>query len=133
MLTRTRPLSLLLVLAVLLAACGENGPLPIGGSPTPVPPREVAVVVVDAATGDPIPGATITADGEELAADDTGAATLTAFVDDAVEATADGYEDGAGTVPADGELRIELRDNTLEGTVTDEAGAAAGRGRRVRR
>ncbi|MEO8245612.1 MAG: putative glycoside hydrolase [Chloroflexota bacterium] len=122
MLIRTRIPSVLLILVLLLAACGENGPLPIGGSPTPVPPREVAVMVVDGATGDPIPGATITADGEELAIDDTGAATLTAFVGDPVEATADGYEDGSGSVPADGQLRIELRDNTLEGTVTDEAG-----------
>ena len=109
-------------MVLLLAACGENGPLPIGGSPTPVPPREVTVLAVDGASGDPIPGAALSHDGDEVIAGDGGAATFTAFIGAQIEAEAPGYDAGSGTVPADGELRIELRDNTLTGTVTDETG-----------
>ncbi|HET7685135.1 MAG TPA: putative glycoside hydrolase [Candidatus Limnocylindria bacterium] len=122
MLTRTRSLPAVLAALVLLAACGENGPFPVEGSPTPVPPREVAVTAVDRATGDPIAGATISVGGTEVAADETGSATLTAPVGAPVAAVAAGYEEAVAPVPVEGALEIGLRDTTLEGTVTDAAG-----------
>ncbi len=122
MLTRTRSLPAALALLLVLAACGENGPLPIESSATPVPPREVAVTVVDRSTGDPIAGATISLDGDEVRADTTGSATLTAHIGAPVAAAADGYEEAEAPVPAEGPLELQLRDTTLEGTVTDAAG-----------
>ena len=123
MLTRSRSLLGFLVLVVLLAACGEDGPLPPAASPTPVPPREVTVIALDRASGDPIPNAVVSIDGDELSADAAGTVTLTALVGAEVEAVADGYDAGSGSVPPEGDLRIELRDNTLIGTVTDETGS----------
>lgn len=126
MLTRSRsllPLLSLVVLALALAACGTDGPLPPDASPTPMPPREVTVVAVDRTTDEPIPHAAITLDGDEVTADEAGAATLTGLVGAEVKAAADGYDPGSGTIPSEGELRIGLRDNTLTGTVTDETGA----------
>ncbi len=117
-----RPLVLLVVLALLLAACGENGPLPIGASPTPVPAHDVVITVVDGATDAPLPGATVTFDGAARAADEQGTITVSGFGDEPVAAAAPGYDDGAGTLSADATLQISLRDNTLEGVVTDEAG-----------
>jgi hypothetical protein len=122
MLTRTRSIATLLVLSILLAACGENGPLPIGGSPTLLPPRTLAVAVVDGVTGEPVSGAAIELDGAPIATDG-GSATITALPGAMVSASADGFDDASATVPASGDLEIKLRDNTLVGTVTDAAGA----------
>ena len=123
MLTRTRSIALFLLISLALAACGENGPLPIGGSPTPMPPRDLTVSAVDRGTGDPVAGTTLELGGTSVTTDANGSATLTALPGAAVAATAPGFDPASGTVPASGDLVIKLRSNTLVGTVTDDAGA----------
>jgi hypothetical protein len=123
MLTRTRSIAVFLLMSLALAACGENGPLPIGGSPTPMPPRDLAVSAVDRETGDPVAGATLELDGTSVTTDANGSATLTALPGAAVAASAQGFDPASGTVPASGDLVIKLRSNILVGTVTDDAGA----------
>ena len=95
MLTRTRSIALFSS-CLALAACGENGPLPIGGSPTPMPPRDLTVSAVDRGTGDPVAGTTLELGGTSVTTDAKGSATLTALPGAAVAATAPGSTRQAG-------------------------------------
>ncbi|HEY7738071.1 MAG TPA: putative glycoside hydrolase [Candidatus Limnocylindria bacterium] len=107
-----------LLATVVVAACA--GPLPI---PEPDPtPRTVMVTVTDAASGMPISGARMTSDDGSGTTDAEGAAVVTALAGSELEVEADGFDPATGTVPEDGDLAVELRNNTVRGTVRDEAG-----------
>ncbi len=113
--------AILLALALVLAACGENG-VPFGGSPTPAQPRQVTLHAVTTTDGAPVPGATVTDGGVTATTDEQGQATIMVMRGTKVSVTAVGHDDGTATVPDDGDLTVKLRPNTVSGTVTDEAG-----------
>ncbi len=109
--------------AVLLAAC--SGPSP-DGSPTPQPPRDVVVTVVDRSSKAPVPNARLSVGSATATTAADGTATLTALRGAKVEAKADGFDAGSESVPDENGLTIELRPNVVSGTVTDGAGKAIG-------
>jgi hypothetical protein len=108
-----------LVVALLLGSCSAPGP---EGSPTPRPPREVVVTVVDRTSKAPVPHARLHVGSVTAAAAADGTATLTALRGVTVQAQADGFDDGSGAVPDDGGLTISLRPNVVSGKVVDGAG-----------
>ena len=119
-----RPLAVLLS-GVLLAACGSTPSLPfVPTSPTPQPPRQLTVAAVDRDSGAPIAGAELEVSGQSATTGPRGTAAVSATVGSEVTAEAAGFDAGRGQVPADGELRIELRSNTVAGTVADPDGKA---------
>jgi len=118
--------ALLLVLLVLLAACGEDGPqLPFVPTPAPTPeqPREVGITVVTRGGGVPIEGARVVVGDAEAATSVDGIATVTAMRGATVTIEAQGHDPAEATVPDEGDLAIELRSNVLAGTVMDADGA----------
>lgn len=114
---------LLLFVSLVTSACSD-GQLPLLPSATPEQPRQVTVTVVDRNGGTPIGGARLSIDGTTSVTDATGAAVLTAMRGAAVEVAADGWDAGAGTVPDEGDVAIELRSNVLAGVVTDGSGVS---------
>jgi len=112
-----RALAIGLATAVLLIAC--SGPQ---GSPTPQPPRDVVVTVVDRTSQAPVPHAELQVGGLKATTAADGTATLTALRGTSVAASATGFDNGTGAVPNDGGLTIALRPNIVSGTVTDGAG-----------
>lgn len=119
----SRAIVVLLVLAVLLAACGENSPLPfVSSSPTPEQPRQLTVVALDRVTGSPIADATLKAGAATISTGRNGSARLIALRGTPVSAEATGYDTARADVPGDGELQIKLRPNVVSGTVTDAGG-----------
>jgi Uncharacterized conserved protein len=120
----SRAIAVPLVLAVLLAACGENSPLPlVSSSPTPEQPRQLTVVALDRITGSPIADATLKAGAATVTTGRNGSARLVALRGTAVSAEAAGYDTTKAEVPGDGQLQIKLRPNLVSGTVTDAGGA----------
>ena len=120
---RSLPLGLTtLVLGLLLAACSEGIPFVPTPAPTPVQPRAVVVEAVLATDGAPLPGVSVTADGQSAVTDTQGEATLTLLPGAAVEAELAGHDPAAGSVPEDGPVTLELRDNVARGTVTGPEG-----------
>ncbi len=116
---------MLAVLALALAACGETGPnLPFVPTPTPTPeaPREVLVEVVRDGDAEPLAGVALSADGATAVTDADGRATLTLMRGAEVSAELAGHDPAGGSVPDEGPLELELRDNVARGVVTDEAG-----------
>jgi hypothetical protein len=110
------------LLAVVMVACGEDGPdLPFVPTPepTPEPPRELTVQVVTRGSTEPIEGAEVSTDGTVVATGAEGAAELTAMAGAAVEVTAPDHDPGEGVVPEEGNLTIELRPNVVRGTLVD--------------
>lgn len=112
-----------LAVAALLAAC--SGPSP-DGSPTPRPPRDVVVTVVDRTSNAPVPNASLSVGSATATTAADGTATVTALRGAKVEAQADGFDVGSGSVPDENGLTIELRPNVVSGTVTDGARKAIG-------
>jgi hypothetical protein len=82
----------------------------------------VTVTVTDAASGEPIAGARLESDDATATTDADGTAVITALAGSEIEAEADGFDPGSGTVPGEGDLSVALRNNTVRGTVRDEAG-----------
>jgi len=113
-------------MALVLAACGETTPLPSGQTPEPTAeqPRELTVVAVERSSGQPVAGVAISAAGSPQAAvtDAQGQATITAQPGAEVQVSGDGYDPAAATVPAEGDLQVEVRSNVVSGVVLDEAG-----------
>ncbi len=121
-----RLLPAFVALAIALVGCSEDGPqLPFVPTPEPtaVPPREVVIETVRAPDGSPLADVAVTADGQTATSDATGQVTLTLLPGTEVSASLEGHEATAGVVPAEGPLRLELRDTTASGTVTDASGA----------
>ena len=108
------------VVAILLSSCSAPGP---EGSPTPRPPRDVVVTVVDRTGQAPVPNARLSVGTVTAATGADGTATLTALRGATVEALADGFDKGSGAVPDDGGLTIALRPNVVRGRVVDGKGA----------
>lgn len=106
-----------------LSACVVEVPLPSVATPerTPEQPREVAVRVVDRVSGEPVERAELDFGAGRATTDTEGTATITVMRGTAVEAVAEGFDPGQGEVPDEGDLLIELRSNTVHGTVTDPA------------
>ena len=118
----SRPSAALLVLILIVVGCGSN-PIPL--IPTPeatAEQRELTVTAVEQGSQQPITGATATADGTSVATGADGSAMLTAGRGATVTVTAAGYDPASGTVPDEGDLRLELRSNVVTGTITDAQG-----------
>ena len=115
----SRALGVLLVTAVLAACTAQILPTP---EPTPVPPRDVAVRVTQLGAGSPLEGVALTADGTTMMTDATGSATLTLLPGATIRAELGGHDPASATVPDQGDVAIELRNNVATGTITDEAG-----------
>ena len=112
-----------LILVVLLAACGQNSPLPfVSSSPTPEQPRQLTVVAIDRVSGTPIADATLKVGAATFATGSNGSARLVALRGTPVSAEARGYDTASADVPGAGELQIKLRPNVVSGTVTGAAG-----------
>ena len=110
----------------MLAGCSEDGPqLPFVPTPepTPIPPREVVIETVRPPDDLPLADVAITADGQTAVTGATGEATMTLLPGTEVSAVLEGHEPASGEVPIDGPLRLQLRDTTASGTVTDATGA----------
>ena len=119
----SRPIAVLLVLATLLAACGDSVlPFVPSKEPTAQPPRELTVIAMQQGSSEPIPGVTLTVGDATAVTGADGTALVTAPRGADVAATADGYDPASGTVPDDGDLTLTLRSNVVSGTVTDQAG-----------
>ncbi len=73
-------------------------------------------------TDEPLPGVTVSADGASAVTDAEGRATLLLLTGAPVDAELEGHDPAEGTVPDEGSLRLELRDNVAHGVVTDAAG-----------
>jgi len=108
------------LVVVILAGC--SGPLPPGGSPTPPPPRELTVTVVDRTTEAPLANAALSIGRVTATTADDGTALLTAVPGTEVQAAATGFDIGSGTVPVAGGLTIAMRPNVVSGVVTDSDG-----------
>ena len=120
-----RPARLLVVLALttLLAACGENLPLIPTPEPTPEQPREVVIeTTLYPSSADHLAGVTIEAGDQVAVTDATGRVTMTLMRGTNVEATLAGHDSATASVPEDGPLRLELRNNVASGTVTGPDG-----------
>ena len=116
---RPRSTVVVVLLAVIAIGCSEPGPKE---SPTPEPPRDVVVTVQDWTTEAPVPNAMLkSGDGTAITGQD-GRATIRAVSGTTVEASADGFDAGTGTVPDEKGLTIALRPNVVSGAVTDGDG-----------
>ena len=129
----SRPIAVLLVLATLLAACGDSVlPFVPSKEPTAQPPRELTVIAMQQGSSEPIPGATLTVGDATAVTGADGTALVTAPRGADVAATADGYDPASGTVPDDGDLTLTLRSNVVSGTSQTEAGGPGRRRPRLR-
>ncbi len=117
-----RPTTLLVVLALSLGACGTTSLPFLASSPTPQPPRDLTVTAVDRQSGTPIAGVQLRAGPASATTAADGNAALTALTGTNVSASAPGYDQADGNVPAEGNLQLKLRSNVVSGTVTDQAG-----------
>ncbi len=117
------PIAALLVIAVLLAACGDSVQLPFVPTTDPTAqPRELTVIAVQQGSSEPIAGATLTVGDVTAVTGADGTALVTAPRGAEVAATADGYDPASGTVPDEGDLTLTLRSNVVSGTISDQAG-----------
>jgi len=103
-----------------LAGC--SGPLPPDSSPSPRPPRDLTITVVDRTTDAPVANALLTAGRVTATTAVDGTAILTAVPGAEVRASAGGFDPASGAVPDDGGLTIALRPNVVSGVVTDGDG-----------
>jgi len=116
----------MLLLVILVAACGEDGPeLPFVPTPEPTPeqPRDVGVAVVTAGSSEPVIAADVTGNGVSAATADDGTVTISAMRGTTLEVAAPEHDPVEVKVPDEGELLVELRSNVVSGTVTDTEGA----------
>ncbi|MBA3689353.1 MAG: carboxypeptidase regulatory-like domain-containing protein [Chloroflexi bacterium] len=118
-LPRSRPLVIALITAVIVVGCSAPGP---EASPTPRPPHDVTVTVVDRTNQAPVPNATLRAGSATALTGADGTAILRTIGGASVEASADGFDAGTGTVPDENGLTIALRPNVVTGAVTDGDG-----------
>jgi hypothetical protein len=107
-----------------LAACGDSGPQPSNASqqPTPGQERDLTVTVLERGSGTPLAGVAISAAEVTATTGTDGTASLTVPRGASLTAQVTGHDPASITVPADGDLRLELRPNVVSGAVTDAAG-----------
>ena len=118
-----RPVAVGVAIALLLAACGQpNLPFVPTPAPTPEQPRALTVSAVARGSGEPIAGAALQIGASKPSTGPDGTVAISALRGARVEASATGFDPAEGTVPASGDLRIELRSNVLSGIVTDADG-----------
>ena len=120
---RRRGARSLLVMGLVVATvvgCAAPGP---EESPTPRPPRDVTVTVVDRTNEAPVPNAFVRSGGASAITGEDGTAVVRTSGGVAVEVTADGFDDGTGTIPEEKGLTIALRPNVVSGIVVDGEGA----------
>jgi hypothetical protein len=122
-----RLITVLLAVFFVLSACGEQS-LPFVPTPEPTPeqPREVAVLIVDRASEEPIADASVTVDGETALTGADGTVTLTAMRGAGIEVVAADHDPGEARVPDEGDLTVALRLNVVTGTVLDAEGEPIG-------
>ena len=80
------------------------------------------MTVVSRGSAQPVAGAQIAVDAATATTVDDGTVTLTAMRGASVSVSADGHDPAEASVPDEGDLRVELRPNVVEGMVTDAAG-----------
>lgn len=114
----TRSLLVAMGAVLVMTACAG----PPNGSPTPQPPRELTITVVDRTSEAPVPNAAVDAGGVTGTTGADGTIVLTAPRAAEVTAVATGFDIGTGTIPDDGGLTIALRPNVVSGVVTDADG-----------
>jgi hypothetical protein len=107
------------LIGAVLAGCSGPGPKE---SATPQQPRDIVVTVVDRSNQKPLPNVALRSGESTVTTGADGAATISTLTGTSIEASADGFDTGTGTVTDDKELRIELRPNVVSGEVSDEAG-----------
>jgi hypothetical protein len=117
--SRGRTLVVVLLVAAIAIGCSAPDPKP---SPTTRPPRDVTVTVQDRSNKAPVPGATIRTGSATAVTGADGTAVLRTLGGATVEASADGFDPGTGTVPDEKGLTISLRPNIVTGVVTDGDG-----------
>jgi hypothetical protein len=117
--SRARSLLAIGLVAAIVIGCSAPGP---EASPTPRPPRDVTVTVVDRTNQAPVPNATLRAGTATATTGADGTAILLTMGGASVEASADGFDAGTGTVPDEKGLTISLRPNVVTGAVTDGDG-----------
>ena len=82
--------------------------------------RTVGGQVLDGATGQPVAGAVVRADGQEVRADESGSFTLSGLrLGSTVVAEARGYNPASRVVAMDGQLRLRLAPRVMEGVALD--------------
>jgi hypothetical protein len=113
---------LVVALAILLVGCSGPPPLPFIGSPTPAQPRPLAVKAVEKGSGSPVAGATIGGAQAPATTGANGIAQVSAVPGTTLSVSAQGHDKGTVTVPSDGDVTVELRNNVVSGTITDAAG-----------
>jgi hypothetical protein len=116
----TRSSVLVLLVAAIVTGCAGPGPKE---SPTPRPPRDVVVTIVDRTNQAPVPKAELRSGDSTATTGEDGTATILAVGGASVEASAQGFDAGTGTIPDEKGLTIELRPNVVSGLVTDGSGA----------
>jgi hypothetical protein len=117
--SRARSLIVAALVASFAVGCSAPGP---EASPTPQPPHDVTITVLDRTNQAPVPNAALQAGSATATTGADGRAILRTVGGANVEATADGFDAGSGTVPAEKGLTIKLRPNVVTGTVTDGDG-----------
>jgi hypothetical protein len=117
--TRGRSIVLVGLTSLIVTGCSEPGP---EASPTPRPPRDVTITVVDRTNKAPVPNASLQAGTATAITGGDGTAILSTVGGATVEASADGFDTGTGTVPDEKGLTISLRPNVVSGLVTDGDG-----------
>lgn len=109
------------LMAAIVVGCSAPGP---EATPTPRPPRDVTVTVLDRTNQAPVPNAMLRAGTVTAITGADGTAVLRTVGGASVEATADGFDAGTGTVPDEKGVTISLRPNVVTGAVTDGDGKA---------
>jgi hypothetical protein len=120
---RARPLVSIGLLLAIVTGCSAPGP---EASPTPRPPRDVTVTVVDGTNQAPLPNATLRSGTASAVTDAEGKGTIRSIGGATVEVTANGFDAGTGTVPDENGLTIALRPNVVSGRVLDGDGKPIG-------
>jgi hypothetical protein len=114
--TRGRLIVVVGLTALIVTGCSQPGP---EASPTPRPLRDVTITVVDRTNQAPVPNASLQGGTATAITGADGTAILRTVGGATVEASADGFDAGTGTVPDEKGLTISLRPNVVSGLVTD--------------
>jgi hypothetical protein len=96
-------------------------------------PSKAQVLVIDQYTRQPVAGAAVVSSGVAYSTGERGTAIVRRVIDgNTLQASATGYDDAVATYAAGQEIQLELRPNTLSGTVRDNDGGEPVAGALVR-